>query len=38
MPPFDKDPPPQRRTLWDRALYVLAAIAIWAAVFYSALG
>ncbi len=35
---FDKDPPPPRRTLWDRILYVVAAVAIWAAVFYCALG
>lgn len=38
MPLFDKDPPSPRRTLWDRILYVIAAVAIWAAVFYCALG
>ncbi len=38
MPLFDKDPPPPpRRTLWDRLLYVLCAVAIWAAVLYCAL-
>ncbi len=38
MPLFDKDPPPPRRTLWDHLLYVTAAVAIWAAVLYCALG
>jgi hypothetical protein len=37
MPLFDKDPPPLRRSLRDRILYVIAAIAIWAAVLYCAL-
>jgi hypothetical protein len=36
MPLFDKQPP--RRTLWDRILYATAAVAIWAAVLYCALG
>ena len=35
---FDKDPPPPHRTLRDRILYVMAAVAIWAAVLYCALG
>lgn len=35
MPLFDKDPP--RRTLWDRILYALTAVLIWAAVLYCAL-
>ena len=38
MPLFDKDPPPPRRTLWDRILYGFAAVVIWAAVLYCALG
>lgn len=38
MPLFDKTPPPPRRTVWDRILYTLCAILIWAAVFYEALG
>jgi hypothetical protein len=38
MPLFDKPPPsPPRRTLWDRILYVLCAVLIWAAVLYEAL-
>ena len=37
MPLFDKDPPPPIRTLWDRILYVIAAIVLWAAVLYCAL-
>lgn len=37
MPLFDKDPPPPRRSLWDRALSVLTAVLIWAAVLYCAL-
>lgn len=38
MPLFDKDPPSPRRSRWDRALYLLAAVLIWAAVLYCALG
>ncbi|WP_396592926.1 hypothetical protein [Brevundimonas sp. R86498] len=40
MPLFDRDPPPPppRRTLWDRLLYGLCAVLIWAAVLYRALG
>lgn len=37
MPLFDKDPPPPRRSLKDRAFYCLAAVLIWAAVLYCAL-
>lgn len=37
MPLFDKDLPPPRRTLWDRILYAIAAVAIWAAVLCCAL-
>lgn len=37
MPLFDKDPPPPRRTLWDRVAYVLAVILIWCAVLWRAL-
>lgn len=36
MPLFDKSPPP-RRSLWDRILYLLCAVLIWAAVLYEAL-
>ena len=35
---FNEDPPLPRQTLWDRILYVIAAVAIWAAVLYCALG
>lgn len=38
MPLFDKDPPRPRRTFWDRAVYILAAVLIWAGVLYTALG
>jgi len=41
MDRHDRPPPPKgqpRRTLWDRIAYILAAILIWAAVFYSAFG
>ena len=37
MPLFDKNLPPPRRTFWDRILYGVAAVAIWAAFFYCAL-
>ena len=37
MPLFDKNLPPPRRTLWDRILYTVVAVALWAAVFYCAL-
>lgn len=36
MPLFDKPPPPSR-SLWDRILYVLCAVVIWAAVLHEAL-
>jgi len=41
MDRHDTPPPlkgPTRRTLWDRIAYGLAAILIWVAVLYSALG
>ena len=41
MDRHDRPPPlngPPRRTLWDRIAYGLAAILIWVAVLYSALG
>ncbi len=37
MPLFDKDIPPPRRTLWDRILYGLCAVVIWAAALYGML-
>ena len=38
MPLFDKDIPPPRRTLWDRILYVICAIVVWAAAGVCILG
>lgn len=37
MPLFDKPAPLPGRTLWDRFLYGLCALVIWAAVLWSAL-
>jgi len=36
MPLFEKPAPPPGRTLWDRILYGLCALAIWVAVLWCA--
>jgi hypothetical protein len=37
MQPFDKPPPPPRRSLWDRISYVLCVAVIWVAALYEML-
>ena len=37
MPLFDRNPPPPRRTLWDRIAYALCAVIVWAAALYEML-
>lgn len=37
MPLFDRNTPPPRRTLWDKVLYGLCAILIWAAALWQIL-
>ena len=38
MQPYDKSPPPPRRTVWDRIAYILCVAVVWAAALYEILG
>lgn len=38
MTPFQNDPGPPRRNLWDRLAYILVAVLLWAAVAFESFG